>query len=869
MCLLNARSINNKLDELHVLISELSPDVICITESWLDSTVCDAAVSISSYTFHRVDRSTGQKGGGIACWIRNELSSSILFRNSNHSEVEFLILKLIHGNFRCILCILYFPKGQSLNNTTKQYLLTYVCSVIDSFLIQFSDHDVYIAGDFNLVDPSTFEVYYGINNIIHEPTRLDNILDLILIPEHYISHYQKPVFLSPLAGSDHNVLFVEPQQRISYDIEFVYVMDLRESNFIKSCSYLSQIDWIPLFENLSLNEACETFYNFLRFAMDYIPQDMIKRSTRDKPWINNVVKVLINKRYAAYRNKNWSLYEHYKLKVRQAIYVAKKQWGSNFLEKSGHSIWDVYKIVTSDSKLNKNWLPLCDPTRPVTDIITDINVNLHQVFNVDSPHDYSDGTLGYDLPFTFTENMVEKILANVNPKKSAGSDGVDSIIWSKFSDVLAKPVCLLYNKCLADADVPQKWKNADITPCPKTSPPDLFHIRPISLLPVLERLFEKHLLKFIGAEFIDRYDHRQFGYRKKGSTAAALVDLDNYISSNLQDSDTVACHLLVLDLEKGFDKLSHQILLEKMRRDGFSNFTLTFVKNYLHSRYQRVRWKHQFSDFLPVSSGIPQGSCIGPIVFSYFCADMPLPQTSDTLVIKYADDIIIVGIIKKGTTISPVSSAYDDMLRWVSVNGMSVKAEKSRQMYFHQRGSPDICHLSIPLIPCVSSIKLLGVTFDPKLNYHSHVYNITKKASSRLYVLRQLKPYLPLDGLIKIYENCIRSILEYCAPLLVGTSAANCSAIERIQDRAHKIICGVSASECTCSHFVPLSYRRMIIGFKLFISFIQHRDHPLYHLTPRRLVFSNNFCIPVCKSALRGNSYIVNMIRLHNSGFKC
>ena len=198
---------------------------------------------------------------------------------------------------------------------------------------------------------------------------------------------------------------------------------------------------------------------------------------------------------------------------------------------------------------------------------------------------------------------------------------------------------------------------------------------------------------------------------------------------------------------------------------------------------------------------------------------------------------------------------------------MSIKAEKSQQMFLRARDSIDLSDILIPNIPFESSIKLLGVTFDSKLSYNSHVYNVTKKASSKLYVLRQLKPFLPFDGLIQVYNNCIRSILEYCAPVLVSTGAANTMALERIQKRSHKIICG--DSDCLCGNFIPLNYRRAIIGFNMFSSLIEDSDHPLHHLTPRRLRYSKKFCVPVCKSALRSNSYIVSMIRLYNSGFAC
>ena len=123
-------------------------------------------------------------------------------------------------------------------------------------------------------------------------------------------------------------------------------------------SYLSSFDWQNVLLDVSLDESCERFYGALRSALSYIPCDLIIRRQSDKPWITNVIKVLINKRYKAYHEKNWDLYYHYQSKVKSAIFDAKKHWGDAVLNSSSHSIWDVYKLmgcaVVSDNKRNHN-----------------------------------------------------------------------------------------------------------------------------------------------------------------------------------------------------------------------------------------------------------------------------------------------------------------------------------------------------------------------------------------------------------------------------------------------------------------------------------------------------------------------------------
>ena len=318
-------------------------------------------------------------------------------------------------------------------------------------------------------------------------------------------------------------------------------------------------------------------------------------------------------------------------------------------------------------------------------------------------------------------------------------------------------------------------------------------------------------------------------------------------------------------MEKGFDKLSHRILIDKMKSDGFSDFTFNFVINYLSSRLQRVRWQSTYGDYLPVCSGIPQGSCIGPFVFNYYCADMPYPVSDDVMLVKYADDIIIIAKVKLDCRKSPLLSTFSEILRWSDENKMTIKSEKSHQMFVTLRSNYDMDDFFIPQIPVCKFIKILGVTFDSNLNFRQHVHNISKKASSRLHVLRKLKPFLPTSGLVQIYNNCVRSILEYSAAMFVGFSSSNNSSLERVQNRAHKIICG--SSTCDCSNFLPLEYRRLMIGFDIFSSLSQDQNHPLHHLCPQRLAYSNKFTMPVCLTAMRSSSFLVKMIKLSNSGF--
>ena len=157
------------------------------------------------------------------------------------------------------------------------------------------------------------------------------------------------------------------------------------------------------------------------------------------------------------------------------------------------------------------------------------------------------------------------------------------------------------------------------------------------------------------------------------------------------------------------------------------------------------------------------------------------------------------------------------------------------------------------------------MTSDESLKWRRHTSDITKKASCKLSVIRQLRPFLDTPELIKIYNTCVRSVLEYAAPLFVKLQAQQQDSIERIQRRAHKIICG--DSDCNCSSFIPLNYRRLMLGMRLFRTLIKDEHHPLHYLTPVQNQFSRTFRLPIIRNTQRAKSFVVNMIQLANSGF--
>ena len=221
--------------------------------------------------------------------------------------------------------------------------------------------------------------------------------------------------------------------------------------------------------------------------------------------------------------------------------------------------------------------------------------------------------------------------------------------------------------------------------------------------------------------------------------------------------------------------------------------------------------------------------------------------------IKYADDVICLIPFYKADSISTiVKSETHNIKRWCLENGLALNEGKTKVLLFSKRSVCDDLLLSSP--PLVSSAKILGVTFNQRLNWNNHVAAIVKSASRRIYILKQMKKISSVTkkDLLQVYKSFVLSVIEYNSPLFTNFTEANKQTLEKIQRRSHKIICGLN---CECTDFPTLSDRRSLQIDKVF-SRILSQEHILHHLLPHKLPRTQHFFIEHLRSDLRARSFI-------------
>lgn len=262
-----------------------------------------------------------------------------------------------------------------------------------------------------------------------------------------------------------------------------------------------------------------------------------------------------------------------------------------------------------------------------------------------------------------------------------------------------------------------------------------------------------------------------------------------------------------------------------------------------------------------MTSGVPQGSILGPLLFSIFMSDLnalDLGLPDNSIVVKFADDTVLASSIFNHSFNCSLL-CLDLATKWCVTNCLSLNSDKSRELII-PKGSFDSNLLPFT-VKRVKEIKYLGVILNNSLNWNSHVNHICSLAARRLYPLRILRPILPKQFLINIYFLLVRSIFDYASPVFCKLNQSNITQMNRIQNRFHRIIC---CFDSNCTFLPPLCDRRKSLAISLFTTIISNPEHILFNLVPDRLP-SGRFSFPFCRTNRRLNSFFPYVLNLYNS----
>ena len=318
--------------------------------------------------------------------------------------------------------------------------------------------------------------------------------------------------------------------------------------------------------------------------------------------------------------------------------------------------------------------------------------------------------------------------------------------------IICKPLSHLLNLSIQSGEYPKMLKKAKVTPIfKKGNKSDPNNYRPISVLPVISSIFERHISNCV-TKFMDTHNliyHNQSGFRKNHSCQTALTKLFDHWLAQMNENNTVG--VVLLDLTKAFDLVSHKILLQKLRSYKFDNRSLAWFNSYLSDRTQQVHISGKLSTERDIKAGVPQGSVLGPLLFILFINDLPLHIDFCELDL-YADDATMTASSSSlSTLLNFMRSDLHNFLNWCVNNDMTLNQAKTIAMFLSSKqninrilSDPPNIVLNGEPIRISQQEKLLGINIGSSLSWHSQIDKALKKCNTLLFLLGRIKQYLSI-----------------------------------------------------------------------------------------------------------------------------
>ncbi len=392
-----------------------------------------------------------------------------------------------------------------------------------------------------------------------------------------------------------------------------------------------------------------------------------------------------------------------------------------------------------------------------------------------------------------TNDQVFRKFQEIKDSSAGGCDDLSAPVLKQISRELAPYLTKIYNSSIRTSSVPLSWKKANVKILwkGKGKKDDPSNYRPISVLPIMARVFEKLVAEqmYSFCDVMEIIPSQQFGFRKHSSCETALISATNNWMKEIDDGNIVGA--LLIDLSKAFDSVPHDKLLAELLKIGCSNKSLGWFRSYLTDRHQRVLERPNSTEWKDVSRGVPQGSCLSPLLFNIFVREIPSICKTDTY--QYADDITQS---QSGKDVSHVvdslSKSFEITKQFCDNKNLAINTKKTQFLIMHAQGkriSEDIeILIGEETLKPVKSVKLLGVTIDRYLTFGPHIDTIISKANSLLHMLSKASVMLPTALLRTVYISLVRAHLESCSAVWASAASSHLHRIDVVQKRAVRII---------------------------------------------------------------------------------
>lgn len=787
-----------------------------LSETWLHPDVDSCELFPSSYTVFRADRKYStiglSRGGGVLLAVKETLPSNKMNTDTIEAafpSIDIVGCKMVSCMSRLLIYVLYIPPSTS-SDVYESFL-----EAFEVYNSAYPEWSVVIVGDFNVPLYYTeannnhkaelianFSKFLNINQVNEVVNNHGRLLDLVFVnfdctvSRSECSLVSEDVYHPALAVTFN--IATNRSDNFDYSNSCVKY-NFKRANFPLMYDMILSHDWNYL--NIGdIDKACGLFYKDINHIISLCTPTYKNFKRHYPPWFTaHIISLIRHKSHLHHKFKKHNTESHRQeyRQLRTTIKHEIKLSYSNYIQNIEYDIKTEPTKFWSfiQSKKNKPRIPgamFCeeqcytDSQSIVNSFANFFSSVYHESSELSSQSDILSLSGLHIKIKSITEDDIIKASKKLKNKMTSGIDNIPSFLVKDCIHVLAQPLSQLFNTILATNTYPDIWKTSKICPIFKSGDPKLItNYRPIAILCNFSKLLEIIIYDNVYSNVKNSISQYQFGFMERRSTVSNLLCMTQYISEFLDDHGQV--DVIYTDLQKAFDRIDHYILLKKLKMIGFSVDLLLLMKSYLIDRRQYVEFGGYKSVCYKSTSGVPQGSNLGPLLFLIFMNDFSLYTKSCHLL--FADDLKIFLKIDSVRDCILLQGHIDEFTRWCTDNCLQLNVNKCKVVSYHRKLDPVLFNYSIngfQLEKC-SLIKDLGIIFDYKLSFNSHINQIVSAAVKMLgYCVRNWKEFSDNNTLRLLYITFIRCKLEYASVVWSPFYRNSIQNIESVQRKCIK-----------------------------------------------------------------------------------